>query len=155
MFWDTLTALIGQLLRSRKKKKVTGIVLLPAANTVFLTGGGQVLGYDTAVSQGSFRFLKDHYIDGEYILAGEVREMSSPWVPTADVEPMDSQAVDFFYSVGPQLGGVIRTQFSNRIIYAPATYWKAIAPNLWALTGLGASKDPIAAILARVEDKEP
>lgn len=106
-------------------------------------------------SMGTFRFLKDHYIGGEYILAGDIREMFTPWSPTADVEPLDATAVPYFYNHGPTLGGVIRTQFSNRLITKPVTYWTGVGPNQWALTGLGSNLPPITAILARVEDKEP
>jgi hypothetical protein len=133
----------------------TGIVLSPASPTVFLTSSNLVLGFESGVSLGTFRFLKDHWVDEDYILAGDVKEMFTFWVPTADVEPLDTTAVNAFYSAGPKLGAVIRSQFTNRPIAPPITYWRALSPNLWALTGLGAAKAPISAAISRVEDKEP
>jgi hypothetical protein len=103
---------------------------------------------------GSFRFLNNHYVDGEYILAGDIRDMFAPWVPTADVEPLDTTALNYFYARGPTLGAVIRTHFSHIQIYAPRTYWRSVTPNVWGLTGLGSGLLPIPALLSRVEDKE-
>lgn len=131
------------------------VVLLPAPNTVFLTNTNLVLGFETfpAVSIGNYRFLKDHYINDEYIFAGEIHEMFTPWTPTADVEPLDTKAVNAFYAAGPSLGACIRTQFTTAYIYKPSTYWHQIAPNLWALSGLGAAMSPVPALIGRIEDK--
>jgi hypothetical protein len=103
---------------------------------------------------GRFRFLKDHFINGEYIFAGEIREMFQFWIPSADVEPLDTKGVNSFYAKGPQLGGVWRTVRSNTNIYPPLTYWVSTPPNIWSLTGLGANLAPISAIIGRIEDKE-
>src|SRR5262245_48454435 len=131
-------------------------VLLPAPNTVFLTSGGLVLGFSVGDPIGSYRFLKDHYVDEEFIPAGEVREMFTPWVPTSDVEPMDNAAVSVFYQVGPQLSGCIRTHFDMIGIPAPVTYWDSTAtPGIFRLTGLGASRPPMPdPSLIRIKDKE-
>jgi len=134
---------------------VFGTVLSPTPNTVFLTANNLVLGTEFDTAQGRFRFLKDHYLDGEFIQAGVIRDMFFPWTPTPDVEPLDATAVNSFYAKGPTLGAVIRTQFTTSDIYSPTTYWHQLSPNVWALTGLGASKAPItAAAVQRVEDKE-
>lgn len=138
-----------------------GTVVTPTTNTVFLTYNALVLGTETAGPPtpgdyvGRFRFLKDHFVYGEYILAGEIRDMVGPWTPTADVEPLDSVGVNSFYAMGPRLPGVWRTHYSNRIITRPVTYWRAVAPNVWGLTGLGSTKATVSALLSRVEDKEP
>lgn len=134
---------------------VTGTVLSPDGSTVFLTVNNLVLGTEVDQDVGTFRFLKDHFIGGEYVFAGEIRDMSLPWTPTPDVEPLDSRAVDSFYAMGPTLGGCIRTQFTTAFIYRPTTYWYQTAPGVWALSGLGAAKPPILAIVARIGDKEP
>lgn len=135
---------------------MTAVVLLPAPNTVFLTVNNLVLGTGgTGPTPGRFRFLKDHFIDGEYIFAGEIRDMFNPWEPTPDVEPLDADAVSSFYAKGPTLGAAIRTQFTTTYIYRPTTYWQSVGPNLWGLTGLGANLPPIQAIVPRIEDKGP
>jgi len=130
-------------------------------------------------SLGRWRFLKDHFVGGEYIEASEIREMFDPWVPTADVEPLDQVSLAAFYAQGPKLGGVWRTVRDQMTVYKPLTYWYAVAVNLWGLTGLGGGTpgqggefsadfnndfnigvgaipplSPIAAQLTRIEDKE-
>ena len=89
-------------------------------------------------SVGTYRFLHDHYVNDELIQAGTIREMFSPWTPTADVEPLDAVSTLLFWTQGPVLGAVIRTQFQPFFIYKPATYWYQAAPDLWVLAGLGA-----------------
>jgi len=101
----------------------------------------------------SYRFLKDHSIGGNYYQAGSSAVLTD-WPPTADVDPLDTAAVDAFYANGPALGGVINSQWTGRVITAPATYWYQVSPDLWALTGLGSDQDtypPVGGFIGRVE----
>jgi hypothetical protein len=94
-------------------------------------------------SVGTFRFLEDHTIAEEYIYAGSVLTMYFPWVPTPNVEPLDTTAVQSFYSVGPVLPSLIRSErigFEYRPFTLPKTFWKEISPNVYALTGLGSNQ---------------
>jgi hypothetical protein len=94
-------------------------------------------------SLGIFRFLEDHTIDGQYIYAGAVQEMFAPWVPTPNVEPLNTSAVNNFYANGPVLPSLIRNErigIIYRPVVLPKTYWIEISPNVYALTGLGSNQ---------------
>lgn len=102
---------------------------------------------------GTYRFLADHYFNGEIIRAGETRHMIGIWSPTPEVDPIDLLAVQMFYSMGPQISSQIISRWTNLIITAPITYWFEVTPNQWALTGLGADQvtyPPIRAIIGRL-----
>jgi len=102
----------------------------------------------------SYRFLKDHAINGTYYQAGDIAIPVAGWTPTADVDPLDTDAVDAFYANGPLLGGLINSQWTGRVITAPTTYWYQVSANRWALTGLGADQDtypPLVANIGRIE----
>lgn len=106
----------------------------------------------------SYRFLRDHFIGGTYIAAGDVASdadvLPSGWVPSANVDPLTDDAVQQFYDAGPQLTGVIRTQWQAAPMYAPATYWYETTPNWWGLTGLGSDQTqypPRLAFIGRIE----
>jgi hypothetical protein len=88
----------------------------------------------------TYRFLKDHAINSLYYQAGDIAIAPAGWSPTADVDPLDTSAVDDFYANGPALGGVINSQWTGRVITAPATYWYQVESDLWALTGLGSDQ---------------
>ena len=95
-------------------------------------------------SLGKFRFLADHYVNEQFIGAGEVHEMFDPWVPTSDVEPLDATSTAKFYAQGPSLGSLVRTQFTTMYNATfVVTYWRQIGSSYWALTGLGASYPPM------------
>jgi hypothetical protein len=102
-----------------------------------------------------YRFLQDHYIGNLYFSAGTTASTSdvggllpANWVPTPNVDPLDTPAVEAFYAAGP-----------NKIVpqpgpclfatYAPATYWvwAAVPGNSsvlkFSLTGLGAGLSPV------------
>jgi len=118
--------------------------LYSSGNALYYLGQMVVTGNQ---SMGSFRFLRDHVVNGVYIQAGTIREMfiEDNWTVTADVEPIDQTATDSFYDQGPQLGGVLNQQWVSPfapIIPKPITYWYEIAPFVWALSGLG--KDQVA-----------
>jgi hypothetical protein len=63
-----------------------------------------------------------------------------------DVEPLDAAAVNAVYAQGPQLFGLLRSQFG--FIASPVTFWKSQPiPGSTAMqfspTGLGAALAPI------------
>ena len=94
-------------------------------------------------SLGKFRFLADHQVNGWFISAGEIHEMFDPWVPTSDVEPMDATSTANFYAQGPNMGSLVRTQFTPAFMDIVKTHWRQIGSSYWALTGLGANYPPI------------
>jgi hypothetical protein len=97
------------------------------------------------VSLGTFFFLRDHYVNNTLIPAGTTQEMFTPWIPTLDVEPLDTTSTLNFFLAGPGLGAVInRTR-------PPTTYWKDIGHNRWALTGLGVGFSTVLGNIGRVE----
>lgn len=63
------------------------------------------------------------------------------WIPTPNVDPLNTQAVQAFYNAGPSLLGLVVTQFSNLAVAPPTTFWVEApgSPSLWHLTGLGAN----------------
>lgn len=100
-----------------------------------------------------YRLLKDHWIGGVYYSAGDLYTVSD-WIPTADVDPLNTEAVVAFYNQGPALPGVMNSQWSSRRVPAPVTYWYTVAPNSYALAGLGsdqATYPPRQAFIGRVE----
>lgn len=101
----------------------------------------------------SYRFLKDHFIGSIYYWAGETVTLND-WPPSADVDPLDTAAVQAFYAAGPCLPGLINSRWSGNVISAPATYWYQVSPDLWALTGLGSDQTvypPVGAFIGRIE----
>ncbi len=96
-----------------------------------------------------YRFLADHSIDGEYYEAGTTASTADAggtlpvgWVPSGNVDPLDTAAVTAFWSAGPYLCGLIRQQWSGIYVAPPVTYWTPTGtPGLreYKLTGLGAA----------------
>ena len=86
---------------------------------------------------GNYRFLEDHYVNNTLIPAGTVQEMAMPWLPTPNVEPLDTVAVNFFWKYGRPPQGIMRQIFTGFPVPKPVTYWQGI-PTGWQLTGLGA-----------------
>jgi hypothetical protein len=106
-------------------------------------------------SVGIYRFLEDHTIDGQYIYAGTVQEMFQPWTPTANVDPLNTLAVNNFYATGPALPSLInvpnfRVGLGFNPVYLPKTYWTEISPNIYALTGLGSDQSTYPPVHARI-----
>lgn len=111
----------------------------------------------------SYRLLQDHYLSNQLVPAGTTITEGDGicpigWVPTPNVDPLNTQAVQNFYNAGPQQGGLIRQQFTPTVgspflpIGPPVTYWLNVggfsggfSPGfmggipLWQLTGLGAN----------------
>jgi hypothetical protein len=95
-----------------------------------------------------YRFLEDHVVGQFYIPAGtiattaigDVLPNQPPWKPTPNVDPLNTFAVNDFYAAGPQYPGLFRTQFAFQPVNPPVTYWIQIAPDIWALTGLGSNR---------------
>lgn len=101
--------------------------------------------------QARYLLLEDHYINNALLVAGqtvtEEVEIPAGWIPTPNVDPLNTPAVTAFYSVGPTDLGLVRQQFQPIFVPKPITYWKQISPNVWQLTGLGASLAPKFAII--------
>jgi hypothetical protein len=97
----------------------------------------------------TYRFLQDHYdANGRYYQAGTTAStqdvggsLPTGWVPTGQVDPLDTAAVNAFWAAGPMLCGAIKTQWSNLAVAAPVTRWTdRVIPNLYreyVLNGLG------------------
>ena len=127
--------------------------LYTSGNAVYYLGQMVVTGN---ASIGKFRFLKDHFINNQFVPAGTIRTMFQidNWTVTPDVEPLDLPATNSFYDQGPQLGGVINNQWTLFNVPFPKTYWFQSSPFFWALSGLGADQTaypPIFMRLGRVE----
>jgi hypothetical protein len=60
----------------------------------------------------------------------------------ANVEPLDLAAASAFYNVGPQLPGLIRTQWTMEPVPQPVTRWQQLASLEWVMTGIGAGFPP-------------
>jgi hypothetical protein len=101
-----------------------------------------------------YRLLADHWIGQFYFAAGTMASTSdvggllpANWTPSGNSEPLDTDAVNAFWNAGPQLLGLVRSQFSNQYVAPPVTYWLAqpqdTAPTKWTMTGLGAGLAPI------------
>jgi hypothetical protein len=102
----------------------------------------------------TYRFLADHSIGQFYYSAGttastaDVANGTLPvgWTPSNMVDPLDASALSAFYSAGPQLLGLARTQFNGISVSPPVTYWRGTplgALTQYQLTGLGSALGPI------------
>jgi hypothetical protein len=68
------------------------------------------------------------------------------WQPNGNVEPLDLNAVNDFYAMGPQPQDLIRSAYTDNGVRLPVTYWAAkpgSSPTQWTLTGLGMNKPPV------------
>lgn len=131
--------------------------------TGFVTPGGVALttpggAWFVTGEVARYRLLKDHYISGNYIQASEIvsegDSIPSSWIPSINVEPLNTPATQAYYDAGPDLGAVVRTQWTQLPVPRPVTYWYEVSSNLWALTGLGADQSiypPIFANIGRIE----
>jgi hypothetical protein len=97
----------------------------------------------------TYRLLEDHFVGragGTLLQAGQVVttgvELPAGWVPTPNVDPLDTDAVNAFYAVGPVMPGPVRAQWSTIAVPAPTTYWTRLQSGMWALTALGAQLAP-------------
>jgi hypothetical protein len=85
-----------------------------------------------------FRFLAPHYIGSTYFEANDVADLPADWKPSGECEPLDQEAVDAFYAMGPQPLGLIRSSF--RHVPFPVTYWAKRKGGAYELVGLGAGR---------------
>jgi hypothetical protein len=89
-----------------------------------------------------YRCLQDCFVNGAYVLAGDVVTLTG--VPGPYLDPLTPDAVSAFYAAGPQATVLARTQWATQPVGPPTTYWRQIpGGNFWALTGLGAGLAPI------------
>jgi hypothetical protein len=88
-----------------------------------------------------FRFLSPHYIGSTYYETNDVAELSADWKPTGMCEPLDREAVDAFYAMGPQPCGLIRSSWFH--VPFPTTYWRRTKGGAYELVGLGAGRPPM------------
>lgn len=114
-----------------------------------------------------YRLLTDHYIANQILQGGTIQSTADVggllpvgWIPTPNVDPLDTPAVNAFYAQGPQFTGLVRSVLVGIPVVPPVTYWKelvdtpwskgfstAFGPrtgsHLWSLTGLGSAMAPI------------
>ena len=102
-----------------------------------------------------YRLLEPHYIgtawyDVGTIVTEGVEIPSFTWVPTLAVEPLNSQAVNYFYNAGPRdVASAVSWDLNvfdgkmNRLTTRTATFWKQVpGTGTFVLTGLGSSFPP-------------
>lgn len=98
----------------------------------------------------SYRFLQDHNVGGVSYLAGTTAStadvggsLPAGWMPSGQVDPLDSAAVQAFWNAGVQLLGLVRAQWTGISVPRPVTYWTPFpaggGTRPYILTGLGAS----------------
>ncbi len=96
----------------------------------------------------TYRALQDMWLGGNwpYVTAGTILtdgpggNLPNGWVPNGAVDPLDTAAVNAFWAAGPQIPGLIRSQWT--FIAPPVTYWVPTGtPGLrqYKLTGPGAA----------------
>jgi hypothetical protein len=100
-----------------------------------------------------FRFLSDHWIANRYYFAGETAStadvggtLPTGWVPSNNVEPLDTPAVAAFYAQGPQQLGLVRGHWTGLPVAQPTTFWQSTpipGARRWQLTGLGVGQPAI------------
>lgn len=102
--------------------------------------------------------LEDHYINGQILSAGTTQStidvgglLPVGWIPTPNVDPLDTPAVAAFYSAGPVRSGPIYikpvTYWVRSVIadfssadFSPTDFSTGDVGNAWTLTGLGANQ---------------
>jgi hypothetical protein len=85
-----------------------------------------------------YRCLQDCFVNGAYSLAGDVITLTG--VPGPYLDPLTPDAVNAFYSAGPQTTVLARTQWSTQPVSPAVTYWQIIPnsnPAMWQLRGTG------------------
>ena len=111
---------------------------------------------DLVTSMSRYRFLQDAYIANLYFPAGTVAStadaggtLPAGWQPGPFVDPLDTPAVNAFYSAGPQRAAKQWGGANGVPGPKPATAWVTTpqpsnpSVMLWSLTGLGIGKAPI------------
>lgn len=105
-----------------------------------------------------YLMLEDHYINGQYLSAGTQQStvdvgglLPTGWVPTPNVDPLDTPAVAAFYAAGPARSGPLYarpvTYWVNLPLsdfvpgdFSPADFFTINIGNSWGLTGLGTNQ---------------
>jgi len=103
-----------------------------------------------------YRFLQDAYIANVLFPAGSTAStadvgglLPTGWQPGPYVEPLDTPAVNAFYSAGPFRASLARQQFSGVPVPGPTTYWVSTpqptnpSAMKWTLAGLGSALAPL------------
>jgi hypothetical protein len=103
-----------------------------------------------------YRFLQDAYIGNVLFPAGSTAStadvgglLPTGWVPGPYVDPLDTPALNAFYSGGPQRPARQWSGANGAPGPKPVTYWvSTLEPTnpsvmLWSLTGLGIGKAPV------------
>jgi hypothetical protein len=93
----------------------------------------------------TYRLLADHEfgLAGTIVSTGDVGGIVPiGWVPDGQVDPLDPDAVEAFFAVGPQPMGPIGSRWVAQSVPPPVTYWVLVdrATFTYALTGLGANR---------------
>ncbi len=106
----------------------------------------------------TYRMLEDHWVNNQYLVAGTVQTtadvgglLPANWIPTPNVDPLDTPAVNAFYAVGPvrpvtpiatpvTYWTLLATQSDfDPADFSPADFFTFSQSNSWVLTGLGAN----------------
>jgi len=88
-----------------------------------------------------YRLLGDVYAGGAHLLAGTIQTMPNDWIPPACVDPIDQDAIQSFWNVGPQISPPAIQRFIW--LHQPAQiYWQPVGRPIdrtYQLTGAGAA----------------
>jgi hypothetical protein len=87
-----------------------------------------------------YRFLAPHYISSTYYETNDTADLPADWKPTGEVEPLDAEATDAFYAMGPQPCGLIRSSWQH--VPFPKTYWVR-RKGEFVLVGLGEGRPTV------------
>jgi|SRR6516165_11640940 hypothetical protein len=93
-----------------------------------------------------YRLLGDVYAGGAHLLAGQIVDMPTDWIPPGCVDPIDQDAIQAFWNAGPQIAAPARQQwFGIPLEQNARIYWQPIGNPIYAyyqLTGGGAALGP-------------
>jgi hypothetical protein len=118
-----------------------------------ISGLGMVGVGEEDVSQ--YRMLSDHSIRGQYYQAGDIAStadvggtLPTGWVPSNNVDPLDTPAVTAFWTAGFQPLGPVLNHWSFVTVAPPITAWIAVAGTAsptrrYSLSGLGVNLPPV------------
>jgi hypothetical protein len=104
----------------------------------------------------SYRLCADHYVGGAFLQAGitvtEGKEIPIGWPPTTACDPLNSEAIQNLWNVGPGamiganapdaqgIWGIQSGRWVGVNVPPPVVRWKPAGPNnQFVLTGAGAS----------------
>lgn len=89
-----------------------------------------------------YYMLADMYSPlGYYLQAGTIQttadvggQLPANWVPGPMVDPQDAAALAAYRAAGPQVRGLIRTQFTNLPVNIPVHNWSQDQNGKWSLS---------------------